>query len=220
LIPPSAPAGNGPRIRVATFNLHYSFSAPQVAGMIAAIHAAQADVVMLQELSAPAAAAIQQHLARDYPYQALAPSATYTGMGLISRYPLDVREPQQGIIMQMALLRMSNRSITLINVSLTRPEIKMRRLPVVRWVHVIRAYRTSKRSREIARLLRTIDDTRGPLLVGGDFNLSDREPDYIETNAAIGCIMTCGGASQRCTEATTAFWEYVRQCVQSDKMTR
>jgi endonuclease/exonuclease/phosphatase (EEP) superfamily protein YafD len=114
----------------------------------------------------------------------LVPSEAHTGMGLISRYPLDIRQ-QQSIPFQIALLRVGGDSVTLINVSLTAPEIKRRRLPVVRWVKRIRAYRTAERSREIELLLRTIEGIKGPLVVAGDFNLSDREPDYAQLAARL-----------------------------------
>jgi endonuclease/exonuclease/phosphatase (EEP) superfamily protein YafD len=183
MIPPSIQAGSGPRFRVATFNLHSSLDAPQVADIVAAIYTQHADVVMLQELSIPAATALQQQLAHDYPYQALVPSAKHTGMGIISRYPLDAQ--QQSAPLQMAVLRIGDRSVSLINVSLTGPELKQRRLPVVRWVKRIRAYRTTKRSRDVAQLLNTIDNVQGPLVVGGDFNLSDREPEYTQLAARL-----------------------------------
>jgi endonuclease/exonuclease/phosphatase (EEP) superfamily protein YafD len=185
LIPPAAQAHSGPRIRVATFSLHYRLTEPQVADVIAAIRAKNADVVALQELSASTAATIQQHLARDYPYQALVPSTGYTGLGLISRYPLDMQQQQQGAPFQMALLRMGDASVTLINVSLTAPEIKRRRLLGMRWLKAILEYYTAERSHDVALLLRTIDDVRGPLVVAGDFNLSDREPDYAQFAARV-----------------------------------
>jgi len=177
MIPPAVQAHGGPRIRVATFNLHYDLAESKLAAIIAAIRAQQTDVVALQELPPGAAAAIQQQLADSYPYQVLAPSIELTGMGLISRYPL-VERQSQGAALQTALLRVGGNSVTVINVSMTAPELKRRRLPGVRWVKYIRNYRTSKRSREIATLLRTIERVQGPMVIAGDFNLSDREPDY------------------------------------------
>ena len=184
MIPPAVQAYSGPRIRVATFNLHYDLAESQLAAIIAAIRAQQADVVALQELSPGVAAAIQQQLVDNYPYQVLAPSIELSGMGLISRYPL-VERQSQGAALQTALLRVGGNSVTIINVSMTAPEIKRRRLPVVRWAKYIRNYRTSKRSREIALLLRTIESVQGPLIVAGDFNLSDREPDYAQLAARL-----------------------------------
>jgi endonuclease/exonuclease/phosphatase (EEP) superfamily protein YafD len=184
MIPPAVQAHSGPRIRVATFNLHYDLAESQLAAIIAAIRAQQADVVALQELSPGAAAGIQRQLVDNYPYQVLAPSIERAGLGLISRYPL-VEWKSQGAAMQTALLRVGGSSVTVINVSMTAPELKRHRLPGVRWAKYIRNYRTSKRSREIGSLLRTIERVEGPLVVAGDFNLSDREPDYAQLAAQL-----------------------------------
>jgi endonuclease/exonuclease/phosphatase (EEP) superfamily protein YafD len=55
----------------------------------------------------------------------------------------------------------------------------------VPWVKRIRTYRTAKRSREVELLLRTIEGIKGPLMVAGDFNLSDRGPDYEQLAARL-----------------------------------
>ncbi|MBK9711740.1 MAG: endonuclease/exonuclease/phosphatase family protein [Kouleothrix sp.] len=177
LLPRAEQSGSGPRLRVATFNLHSGLAEPQVAEIVAAIRERPADVYLFQELSEPAAIAIKQHLAQEYPHQTLVPSAEHAGMGMISRYPLDM-PLQQDEPLQTAQVRVGDRSVTLINVSLTSPEIKRRRLPVVGWVQGLGGYRTGKRAREMEQLLRAADNARGPLVVAGDFNLSDREPGY------------------------------------------
>jgi hypothetical protein len=81
LIAPAAPLTGGAPLQLATFNLHNGLDAAQLANRTAAIRAQHADVVALQELSAPAAGAIQRDLIREYPYQALAPSASSTALG-------------------------------------------------------------------------------------------------------------------------------------------
>jgi endonuclease/exonuclease/phosphatase family metal-dependent hydrolase len=178
LIPPAAQRTGGASLQLATFNLHYGLDEAQLSDRIAAIRVQHADVVALQELSVPAAEAIQRDLIREYPYQVLAPSASFTGMGVLSRYALEVQQPLPQLAAQLVLLRVGSVDVTLINVSLTAPELKGRRLPVVRWVKGLGGYRTNKRSRDVERLLQIIDRVSGPLVVAGDFNLSDREPDY------------------------------------------
>jgi vancomycin resistance protein VanJ len=56
--------------------------------VVAAIRAADADVIAVQELNPPAAEAIQRELAEVYPYQVLDPQWGTTGCGVISRYAL------------------------------------------------------------------------------------------------------------------------------------
>jgi endonuclease/exonuclease/phosphatase family metal-dependent hydrolase len=184
-VPPAAQLTGGAPLRMATFNLHYGLDEVQLVDRIAAIRAQHADVVALQELSVPAAAAIQRDLIQEYPYQALAPSESFTGMGVISRYALQVQPPSQQLAAQLALVRVGSLNVTLINVSLTSPELKQRRLPVVRWVKGLGGYRINKRSRNIEQLLQMIDQVRGPLVVAGDFNLSDREADYSQFAARL-----------------------------------
>ena len=75
--------------------------------------------------------------------------------------------------------------VTLINVSLASPELKRRRLRALRWVKWPGGYQTSKRSRDVERLVQVIDLVRGPLVVAGDFNLSDREADYAQFAARL-----------------------------------
>jgi len=179
LVPPAVQHTGGAPLRVATFNLHYALDQAQLAEMFTAIRAERADLIALQELSGPAAAAIQQNLSGDYPYQALAPSTTsFSGMGLISRYALEVLHPAQQIPGQLARLHMGNADVSIVNVSLTKPEIKRRYVPAVGWVKGFGGYNIKKRSREIERLLPAIAQVRGPVIVVGDFNLSDREQDY------------------------------------------
>ena len=180
-IPRAAAQASGTPLRVATLNLHYSLEPAQLEAMLAAIRAETADVVALQELSIPAATAIKQGLLRDYPYQILEPSdISFTGLGVISRYALERQRPAQKIPAQLIHVRVAGVSVSLLNVSLTSPEIKRRRLPVVGWVQGLGGYQIKKRTNDIAQLLPAIDQIRGPLVIAGDFNLSDREADYAQ----------------------------------------
>jgi endonuclease/exonuclease/phosphatase (EEP) superfamily protein YafD len=185
LIPPSAPPTGGTPFQVATFNLHHSLEPSALADRIAAIRAQSPDVIVLQELSAPAAQAFQRELSREYPYQALKPSASLDGMGVISRYPLKLQTPPPELDAQSVLISMGSVDVTLINVSLASPELKRRRLPALRWMKVPAGYQTRKRSRDIEQLLQAIDRAQGPLVVAGDFNLSDREADYSQFAARL-----------------------------------
>lgn len=179
-MPPGPARAPGTPLRVATFNLHYALADPQLAAGIAAIRAQRADVVALQELSPPAADAIRRELLGDYPYQSLQPATSYVGLGLISRHPLEVLPPPPQLAAQLAQVHLATQRVTLINASLRAPEIKRRRLPLLRQVRVIRGYSISNRSRNLRQLLQAIDQTRGPLVVAGDLNLSDREADYMQ----------------------------------------
>ncbi len=59
-----------------------------VSPQVDVIQAEDADVVFLQELNLELAAALRADLAADYPYQALNPQPDVSGMGVLSKYPL------------------------------------------------------------------------------------------------------------------------------------
>ncbi len=84
-----------------------------------AIRAEKADVVFLQEVNLELAAALQTGLAADYPYQALNPQPGVSGMGVLSKYPLQpiaVSLPLQWVgDPQVLSLDWQGRQITLIN---------------------------------------------------------------------------------------------------------
>lgn len=85
-LPAAAPAG--PTLLVATWNLdYYQRTGPDA---IAFLRDHPADLVGLEELTAPVADAIAADpgLAATYPYQHLNPGGGATGAGLLSRYPL------------------------------------------------------------------------------------------------------------------------------------
>ena len=79
-------ASDGPTLTVMTYNL-LGFNT-NVDGVVAALQRSGVDVVSLQELNPAMAAAIEQRLGEEYPYQELYPRAGTSGYGLISRYPL------------------------------------------------------------------------------------------------------------------------------------
>ncbi len=83
-----SPAGDagGATLTVMSYNMRGMNWSPQA--VVAAIRAADADLVALQELNPPTADAIHRELMSEYPHQVLDPQVGVTGMGVISRYPL------------------------------------------------------------------------------------------------------------------------------------
>jgi vancomycin resistance protein VanJ len=196
-IAPFGEAPPGVPLRIMTFNLHYALAEPDIATLIGIVRAQGADIVALQELSFPAADAIRQQLVSQYPYQELSPAETYAGVGVISRYPLRALAYRKPVPGKLLKLDIGDTSITLVNASLSAPDIQMRSLPLGRTVRLIKAYDTVDRAYEIATLLDIVEDMSGPMVLIGDFNMADREPDYWrladhfhdafrETNAGFG----------------------------------
>jgi endonuclease/exonuclease/phosphatase (EEP) superfamily protein YafD len=79
-------SSQGAPFRVMTFNINGGNE--RTDRVLAAIRAAQPDIIALQELNPSIAAALERDLKNEYPYQLLDPQWGVTGMGIISRFPL------------------------------------------------------------------------------------------------------------------------------------
>jgi endonuclease/exonuclease/phosphatase (EEP) superfamily protein YafD len=183
LVPSFAQPSEGMRLRVMTIN--HLYTNRNVADLIGAIRAQDADIVAIQELSEPVADAASHQLSNLYPYQVLSPGPEDYGLGILSRYPLHSTARMQGFAGQRAIMDIDGTAITVINVHLNAPQVQTRRLRQFRPVKMVLNYDTSLRALEVARLLDEIDAVDGPLLVMGDFNTSDREPAYAELAARL-----------------------------------
>jgi endonuclease/exonuclease/phosphatase (EEP) superfamily protein YafD len=84
-VPRAAAEAHGPSVRVLTMNVLGYRTDTQ--GVIDSIRAANADVVTIQELNEPVAAAIERDLAEAYPFQLLRHAPGVTGAGILSRLP-------------------------------------------------------------------------------------------------------------------------------------
>ena len=170
--PPVSPDPTGTPLRVMTFN--HLYLNRDLEDIKAAILRGDADVVALQELTAEVAAGLRRDLRGRYPYMDLIPTSKATGtdgVGLLSRLPFtDVRydEAYRG---QLVNLRVGEQDVTLVNLHLMIPfggRVADRPL----------AFDPRRRSLQLGALERAVTDLTGPLVVVGDFNLSDREPGY------------------------------------------
>lgn len=177
-LPHSQPAASLPTLTVMTHNMLRHNEHPE--GIVAAIRAAPADVVVLQELNPPAAAAIQRDLAERYPHQVLNPSTEVGGMGVISRYPLRATgETLTGGWMggpQVVLLDFGGQEITLMNVHARSTTMGRGG----NFVFVPDRMEWSIREREAqAQMIADFAATHpGPLIVAGDMNTSKQSHAY------------------------------------------
>lgn len=174
LLPPSIEAAE-PRLRVLTMNMLYQNR--DYAEMIAFIREREADVLMIQELEPGLAAAIEQQLADRYPYQLAYPMQDSEGLGIWSRYPLQALTPPQARYFQEATLDLNGRTLHLINVHPRAPQLRVRnyrRVPVPQ----PQTFSTAERDSLLAALAVRIDAAPRPLIVAGDFNLTERELPY------------------------------------------
>jgi vancomycin resistance protein VanJ len=167
-----------PDLTAATYNIISSTSNPQrVTDVIAAL---DADLVGIQELGPAHAEKFALDLAGRYPYQALHPGLPVHGVGLLSRYPIVeeevIRPLPDSMLYLRAVVDLDGKPIT---VYVVHPPPPQRVLTPI-------SYDDARRDTEIAILHDTyLQNETGPLLVMGDFNMSDQSDAYRQMDALL-----------------------------------
>lgn len=156
-----------PRFRLLTFNLLGKSSAE----ITAIIRAANADLVAVQELSDEGAARLCEDLITEYPYMLLHPKGTpdyYVGMGFLSRHPVYSDEYR------------------LVGLGQQRVEVQINGHPLVYFnVHTEVPFAGHNAEGDLLRtehVRALLDwaawDAELPLLISGDFNMTELTEDY------------------------------------------
>lgn len=161
----------GRTLKILTYNLHAEEF--HLDGILNLIRASEADIVNLQELSRPLAERITAELSAVYPYQGLyAKRFADAGMGLLSRYPITEDEywrnpmPPDGHGQQRAVIDFNGTPIVIYNAHPMRP--------VMRGISFDDYYR----NQDIQVVLKRITQETAPVLLMGDFNITDQTEDY------------------------------------------
>lgn len=170
--PPVSADPTGTPLRVMTFN--HLYLNRDLEDIKAVILRGDADVVALQELTPEVAAGLRRDLRGRYPYMDLRPASEATGtegVGLLSRLPFTDARYDEAYRGQRVNLRVGERDVTLVNLHLMIPfGGRAADRPL--------AFDPRRRGLQLESLERAVTDLTGPLIVVGDFNLSDREPGY------------------------------------------
>ncbi len=181
-------AAEGSTVRVMTFNI--TARPKPLDGVIAAIHDADPDVVLVQELSAAAMPAMAAGLGGSYPHLRLRPEIGWAGTGLWSRHPIVGEEPWAGshrdAQWQHAVVSVRGQALHVVNLHLTTPTVLHRRVPVLD-VPVIVGPASHWRFHEVSVLvpqLASLIRSGEPLIVAGDLNFTDQAGDYRRLRAA------------------------------------
>jgi endonuclease/exonuclease/phosphatase (EEP) superfamily protein YafD len=159
-------------LRVLTFNLgSYVQDYDRV---VALIRSANAEIVAVQEMLSPLASVLTTELADLYAYQALHPRDDFArGVGIFSQYPIleDMYLDQIVLGGQRTRISLSDeQTITLLNVHPVPPRI-------------FGGFDSTVRSEEIAASLDLATSETNPLLLIGDFNITDQTEDYARITA-------------------------------------
>jgi vancomycin resistance protein VanJ len=168
---PVESAPDGPHLTAATYNVLSVGSDP--ARVIAVIRALEADIVALQELGPEHAARMEAELSDRYPYQAHDPALPVQGVGLLSRYPIQQTEtfmPQPHTMRFLrAVVDVAGTPLTVYVAHPSPPSAAFSPL----------TYSDDQRDTQLAILReRYLQHETGPLLVMGDFNMSDQSDAY------------------------------------------
>ncbi len=178
-MPPAAASAVETVVTVLSWNLEAG--GPAEAELVAVLGATDADVVALQELTPGHAAAIRADpaVAARFPHAAFIPRPGVGGIGLLSRRPILGADESTGPVLQEVEIALDDDTrLTVINTHPFPP-----RYQVWSAVSIPLDYDATTRDADLVRIrdrvAAAIADGRAVLLVG-DFNLTDREPGYVD----------------------------------------
>ncbi|MCA0458409.1 MAG: endonuclease/exonuclease/phosphatase family protein [Chloroflexi bacterium] len=155
---------DAPQLSVLSFNaLGHNYEVDEV---IKTIREANPDIVALQELTYWMAEGMETQLKGEYPYQALHPQNEFTGQGILSRYPITSEEYWQiNLGHQQAEIDWNGQPLAFFNVHPAHP---------LRGFH----FAGEERTEEITEILRRATVSTNPVLIAGDFNMTNLSDDY------------------------------------------
>ena len=161
-----------PSLKILSHNL--SWYKTQSPTLFKLIQKQQPDIIFLQEIVKKNTKRTFPSLKADYPYQIGTPP-----VGILSKYPIVLkrnthlaghRETQQ-----RAIIKFNEQEVVIYNMQATGPWIKIYKiLGFIR----IPVYKYGKRSPEIQDLVQRVERETLPVIVAGDFNMTDETQDY------------------------------------------
>ncbi|MEG3890896.1 endonuclease/exonuclease/phosphatase family protein [Microcoleus sp. MON2_D6] len=161
-----------PSIKILSHNVHwYKTQSPSLAKLI---QNQKPDIIFLQEIVSKHTERAFTWLKADYPYQIGNPP-----VGILSKYPIVSSEilhlaghPET---QQRAIIKFNEQEVVIYNMQATGPwltrarKLRFFKLPV---------YIYGKRSPEIQELVQRVERETLPVIVAGDFNMTDETQDY------------------------------------------
>lgn len=145
------------------------------------IRSADPDIVGLQEIGPRCATHLIDAFTEPFPYHYVTRSASSSGAAVLSKYPL--RDPvafkvsDSGHWWQRMTIETPAGPITYLNVHT--------KIPYIRTTHRARTgiripleFHAERRRNEIRKLLDMLEEVDGPVIVGGDFNMTERSADH------------------------------------------
>jgi endonuclease/exonuclease/phosphatase (EEP) superfamily protein YafD len=169
-------AANAARVRLLTWNTH---SAADGRGEFQAlIHQLQPDYVAIQEVNLRLVRLFKETLNAAYPYQVYNATSSDGGLALFSRFPLQqVATPVRLLGCQCMTVEseLAGRPVTFIVAHIWRPDLGY---TSYRGLASFNGFNTRYQTVVFDQLVERIATVDGPLVVLGDLNTSERQPNY------------------------------------------
>lgn len=161
-----------PSIKILSHNLSwYKTQSPTLSKLI---DQQKPDIIFLQEIVRKHTERAFTWLKADYPYQIGTPP-----VGILSKYPIVSSEilhlaghPET---QQRAIIKFNEQEVVIYNMQATGPWLKISKK--LRFLK-IPVYKYGKRSPEIQDLVERVERESLPVIVAGDFNMTDETQDY------------------------------------------
>ncbi len=164
-----------PSFSVMTYNACYrNTDELAIAG---AIEADAADVVVLRELEPPMAEALGERLADSYPYRRTEPGCGFFSSFPILEYEAFLLSEEAYDFAQRLVLDVEGRPVTFVSVHPKVPRIEGFH-PFGLPIGVPTGLASGGRDADVGALIEMVEGIGGPLVVLGDFNLSDQHVLY------------------------------------------
>jgi vancomycin resistance protein VanJ len=165
-------SGTTNRLKVLTYNLHAEQN--NLDGIIQIIRNSNADIINLQEVSKAAASRFSSELISEYPYQAAYPQGyANAGQAILSRFQIQTSEywrsnwPPDALGHERAVISFGGEAIIIYNTHPLRPIMDGL------------SFDDTPRNEEIQDVLNRAAQETSPVLIMGDFNMSDQTEDYL-----------------------------------------
>ena len=164
-----------PSFSVMTYNVRFDNMNEQA--VAAAIEDEASDVLVLRELEPPMAEALEERLESLYPHRRIEP-----GCGLFTRFPILQYEAfhlsaDAYDFAQLLVLEVEGRPVTFLSVHPIAPRIEGFH-PFGLPLGIPTGLASSGRDADVRALIDILEGLEGPLVVLGDFNLSDQHELY------------------------------------------
>jgi endonuclease/exonuclease/phosphatase (EEP) superfamily protein YafD len=161
-----------PSIKI--FSLNCSWYKTQSPNLVNLIQQQQPDLIFLQEIVKKHTERAFVWLKAAYPYQVGTPP-----VGILSKYPIIFNETLHLAghqeTQQRAIIRINQQDVVVYNIQVLSPWIRMHNiLPFLS----IPIYEYADRTAEIQDLVQRLQKETQPVIVAGDFNMTDQSQDY------------------------------------------